>query len=270
MNLRDLENTAPWEWPKSAARTILDALRDPKRSEADRLTAADLAGSLTVMSDDMAGALLAIVRGGEQREDVRARAAIALGPALESADTEATAEMDWEAPISEAMFDRIRNELRQFYEDDRTPKEVRRRILEASVRAPEEWHTGAVRTAYASADPEWKLTAAFCMRYIPGFQDQIMALLGSSDPEIRYEAILAAGENEIEAAWTQVRGLLDPPSSDKRLLLAAIEASATIRPQEARSLLLDLLESEDEDVVEAADDALAMAEGFLDDEPDDD
>jgi hypothetical protein len=217
------------------------------------------------MSDEMAQALLAIVRGGDLPEELRARAAISLGPALEVADTEAVGGTGWDAPISEAIFDRIRVVLRQTYEDAATPKEVRRRVLEAAVRAPQDWQTDPVRAAYSSADHEWKLTAAFCMRYVPGFDNEIMTLLDSKDSDIKYEAILAAGEHGIDAGWQHVRALLKPPSSDKRLLLAAIEAAPTIRPEESRTMLLALLDSEDEDIVEAADDALAMAEGFSED-----
>ena len=268
MTLKELENTAPWEWPRGTAQKLLEALRDPASSAADRLIAVELAGSLTVMSDDMAEALLATVNNGDQPEEVRARAAISLGPALESADTE-IADIGWDAPISESEFDRIRDALRKSYAEPQMPKEVRRRILEAAVRAPQEWHTDAVREAYASGDQEWKLTAAFCMRYVPGFDAEIMKLLESKDPEIRYEAILAAGERELEAAWPHVRALLDPPARDKRLLLAAIEAAPTIRPEEARRILAGFLDSDDEEIVEAADDALAMAEGYSDEEPSD-
>jgi hypothetical protein len=245
-------------------------LRDPQSSKADRLTAADLSGSLTVMSDEMAEALLAIVRNGSQPDDVRARAAISLGPALESADTEAIADMGWDAPISETEFDRVREELRKAFEDRTAPKEVRRRVLEGSVRAPQDWHTDAVREAYSSGDREWTLTAAFCMRYVPGFNAEIMKLLESKDAEIYYEAISAAGEREVEEAWPHVRALLKPPTKDKHLLLAAIEAAPGVNPEEARMFLADLLGSNDEEIVEAADEAIAMAEGYSDEEDQDD
>jgi len=50
------------------------------------------------------------------------------------------------------------------------------------------------------------------------------------------------------------------------LLLAAIEAVAGIRPQEAPEILGDLTDSKDEDLVEAAYEAPAMAEGLADEE----
>jgi hypothetical protein len=55
-----------------------------------------------------------------------------------------------------------------------------------------------------------------------------------------------------------VAALLQQPPEDKALFLAAIEAAGTIGGAEASELLLDLTDSEDEEIVEAADDALAM------------
>lgn len=43
------------------------------------------------------------------------------------------------------------------------PKEVRRRVLEGSVRAPQDWHKDAITEAYAGNDELWKLTAVFAM-----------------------------------------------------------------------------------------------------------
>lgn len=270
MTLQDLENTEPWEWPRGAGRKLQEVLRDPKSPASDKTTAAELAGNLVVMDDQMAEVLLGFVRGVDQPAELRARAAISLGPALEAADTEDAGDGDWaDVPISEEMYGRIKETLRQVYEDTSAPKEVRRRVLEASVRSPDDWHENAVRAAYSSDDEEWKLTAAFCMRWIPDFEEEILKLLDSPNSEIRYEAILAAGEHEVGAAWPKVRSFLKPPSKDKRLLLAAIEASATIRPEEAQTILAGFVESRDEEIAEAAEDALAMAEGFSDDSDED-
>ena len=58
--------------------------------------------------------------------------------------------------------------------------------------------------------------------------------------------------------------------TDKPLLLAAIEAAACIRPQEAARILIDLTESDDEDIVEAAYEAMGIAEALSDNESEDD
>jgi uncharacterized protein (UPF0147 family) len=64
-----------------------------------------------------------------------------------------------EGPITEPTFRQIQSTLQILYQDPRVPQEVRRRVLEASIRAPQPWHTDALREAYARGDPEWKLTA---------------------------------------------------------------------------------------------------------------
>lgn len=79
-------------------------------------------------------------------------------------------------PISERTFRRIEKSLRELYMDAQIPWEVRRRILEASVRAPQDWHESAVRSAYASGDDASKLTAVFCMRFVRGFDEQIAGI----------------------------------------------------------------------------------------------
>ncbi len=88
--------------------------------------------------------------------------------------------------------------------------------------------------------------------------------------DIHYQAICAAGNWELDAAWPHVSRLVSVPVTDKPLLLAAIDAAASIRPQEAGLILIDLTDSDDEDIVEAAHEALAMAAALSEDECDDD
>jgi hypothetical protein len=90
--------------------------------------------------------------------------------------------------------------LQKLYFDNGIPKEVRRRILEASVRAPESWHQNAIQAAYSSGDKDWMLTAVFAMGRVRGFDDQILEALKSADPEIHYEAVEAAGAWGLAAA----------------------------------------------------------------------
>lgn len=142
--------------------------------------------------------------------------------------------------------------------------------MEASVRAPQEWHGDAIRGAYASTDEEWKLTAVFCMRFVRGFEEEILAALESDNSDIRYEAVCAAGTWSVEAAWPHVAALVTSEVIDKPLLLAAIDAVASIRPKEAAEILGDLIDSEDEDIVEAVHKAMAMAEGLSDEDEADD
>ncbi len=269
MDLKSLKDIPPWDWPADAGAMFLDILRDDQTAGADRLLAAELAGDLTVINDELVDALLSVLRSGGESEELRGQAAISLGPILEHAATDGF-EDGAAVPITERTFDTIQESLREVFTDAAVPKEVRRRILEASVRAPQDWHQEAVRAAYDSDDEAWKLTAVFCMRFVRGFDEQILEALGSKSPDIHHEAVSAAGDWGVEAAWPHIAALITAEGTAKPLLLAAIGAVAAIRPQEAAEILGELTLSDDEDVVEAVDEALALAEGPLDDDDEDD
>ena len=269
MDLKTLKNTAPWDWPRDAGTTLLGILRDDHAGQSDRLIAAELAGEFTVINDDLAHALLAVIRCRDDPEELRSIAAISLGPALEHADTAGFEDAD-EKVLSEGAFRGIQKSLRKLFLDADVPKNVRRKILEASVRAPQDWHNEAVRAAYSSNDEAWRLTAVFCMRFIRGFDDQILEALDCEDSDTHYEAVCAAGNWQLAAAWSHVAALVTSDYTDKNLRLAAIDAASGIRPLEAQDILVDLTSSGDEDIAEAAFDALAMAGGLSEEEDQED
>jgi len=265
MDLKILKDLPPWEWPEDAAKTFLDILRDPQASEADRRLAAELGGDFTVINDALADALLSIVSGSDQSEELRSQAAISLGPALEQVEIEGFDFPD-DVPISEPTFERIRQTLRKLYADASVPAAVRRSILEASVRTPQDWHHEAVRAAYSTDDPAWRLTAVFCMRFIRGFDPQILEALESGDPNLELQAVCAAGNWELNAAWEHVADLAASEYTEKGLRLAAIEAIAMIDPPASGDILGELLESDDEEIVDAASEALGFAAALADED----
>jgi HEAT repeat protein len=264
MDLKVLEDLPPWEWPQGTDKMLLGVLRDNQKEKSDRLLAAGFAGDYTVINDELSAVLLSIVRNGEESEDLRAKAVISLGPILETAYIDEFEDPE-AVPISEETFHTIQTTLRKLYMDTDVPMEVRRRILEGSVRAPQKWHQEAVRDAYSSGDDLWRLTAVFCMRYIRGFDTQILEALKAENENIHYEAVCAAGTWEVDAAWSHIKSLANSELTDKWFRLAAIEAVASIRPQEAAEILSDLTQSDDEDIVEVAFEAMAMS-GLLPDE----
>ena len=267
MDLKTLLDTPPWDWPRDAGRTFWRILVDQRANESDRLVAAELAGDFTVINDDLADTLLTIAGSADEPEQLRARATISLGPVLEQADTDGFEDPD-DVPITERTFRNIQDSLEKLYRDTSTPKEVRRRSLEASVRAPQTWHQDSIRHAYSSGDKEWMLTAVFSMRWVRGFDDQILLALKSGDPEIQYEAVNAAGNWELDAAWSHIVELLNDAHSPKPLLLAAIGAVGSIRPAEAREILVDLADSDDEEIAEAIAEAMAAAKVPIDEDDD--
>jgi len=258
MNIKTLKDIPPWQWPKNAGRIILDALRKDQADVSDRLLAAELAEDSTVINDELAEALLSILTNPGEPNGLRGQAAISLGPALEYADVDGFEDPD-DVPITEPLFRKIQKTLHKLYMDAQTPKEVRRLVLEASVRAPEKWHKNAVAAAYRSEDKDWKLTAVFCMQFIRGFDKQILESLKSQNADIHYHAVCAAGNWGIDAAWPHIAALVTSEETEKELLLAAIEAAVFIRPQKASEILRPLLHSGDEDIVATVHESLAMA-----------
>jgi hypothetical protein len=260
MELKTLLDTPPWDWPRDAENIFEQTLIDDRANELERLVAAELAGDLTVINDKLADALMTIISSADEPERLRAKAAISLGPILEHADTDGFEDPD-DVPITQCTFRNITDSLHKLYLDNSIPKEVRRRILEASVRAPQNWHQNAIRAAYSSGNNDWMLTAVFSMRWVRGFDAQILEALKSADSEIHHEAVNAAGNWELDAAWFHIVALANNLETPKRLLLAAIGALASIRPQEAQEVLVALAASDDEEIAEAADEAIAIAEG---------
>ncbi len=269
MSIITLKDIPPWEWPLNADKLILDILHDDSADGSERLLAVEMAGDSTVICNELADALLSIIGNESEPDDLRGQAAIALGPVLEYAFIDDFDEPD-EVPITEKMFHRIQKTLYRLYLDENAPQIVRRRILEASVRAPQDWHQDAVREAYTRDDQAWKLTAVFCMQFIRGFEKQILESLSNEDPNFIYEAVCGAGNWEIDAAWPHVAAFITEADTEKDLLLAAIESAVLIRPHEAIEIISPLLDSEDEDIIDVVHEALTMTGAFWDEDEDDD
>ncbi len=238
--------------------TILDGLQSDSIPASERLVAAELAGEHVVLCEELIDALVAICQNRNETDELRGRTAISLGPMLEYEGTMEYQDED-DLALSAPWSHRVQESLRKIYADVETADYVRRRVLEASVRAPDEWHGDAVRAAYAS-EGCWRVTAVFCMRFLRGFEREILESLESLHSEIHYQAVVAAGNWEIKAAWPHLVSLLTRSDTDKRLLLAAIDAVTRIGPADADAVLVDLTDHKEEDIVEAAHKAMAMAE----------
>ncbi len=271
MPLRALSTISPWEWPEGADKTILQVLCDSRAEVSERTLAAELAGDVVVMSDTIAEALLVILKNNQESEELRCQAAISIGAALEYSDIAAldleddkisAIEME-EQILSEKTLYTIQDALLRLYRDAKVPNRVRRQILEAAVHSPQEWHQDAVRAAYSSSDEMWRLTAVFCMNYISGFDKQILESLESNNPDLFFEAVCAAGSNGLVKAWPHIAAILTSRKVDKELLLAAIDAVPEIRPEKALDVIGNYLNHGDPDIVDAAFEALSMADAIL-------
>lgn len=260
--LRILAATGIWDWPESARTFLLAALgdEDPECRE-------QAASLLSQISDDeIAEALLAALESEDEIDSVRGAAAIALGPALEMCSVG-----DWEddlepPPLSAEGYAATQRRLRAVFEDEAAPKLVRRRALEAAVRAPEGWMADAARACFADEDADWKRTGLFAFGMLPGdFEREIVRGLGSDDAEVLREAVRAAGRAEIASAANAVITLAEE-SKDPILRRAAVEALSGLGGHRARDLLERLGDDEDEEIAEIASDALSLRDPLADDD----
>lgn len=262
MDLETLANMEPWEWPDDAKETLVAALRDKNLPEDDRTLAVELAGDFVVVDDEIVARLIDLVTDSTESDEIRGTAAIAFGPALEQGFTEEFIEPD-DVPITEQSYDCIRSTLHEVFDAQGQPKLVRRRALEAAVRAPEEWQHDAVREAYTSDDPDWKLTAVFCMEHLRGFDKEILESLDDPDPLIQCHAVSAAGNWGVKGAWDHVATLVESDDTEEDLRITAMEAAMFIDPHGARHLMLDLLHSDEPEIQEAAQYVMSMTEAML-------
>ncbi len=101
---------------------------------------------------------------------------------------------------------------------------------------------------------------------------QILEALNDKNADIHYHVVCAAGNWAVDAAWPHIRALVDGNATDKPLLLAAIDTVVNIRPQAAAEVLGDYINDDDQEVVDAVYEALAMAEALkeIDNEDEDD
>ncbi len=203
--------------------------------------------------DEMAELHLELVESDDERTDVRARAAVALGPALELCEWGS-----WEAPydrppLSKRCFERTQKRLERLYRRAGVPKLVRRRVLEASVRAPCEWHRGVVRAAWQGGDPEWRCTAVLAMGEIGGFEELLGEALEADDERLVCQALRsAAGREGVPGAEAKLLEYARNRAVSTECRLAAIEGLRFVDSREAPRLLEELSRSSDNEVAGTA------------------
>jgi hypothetical protein len=257
-DLKNLRDSPPWEWPKSAGRTLLRVVSDSRASNEDRLLAIMLAGDFTVINEEICEGLLKVLNNSNEQGFLRGAAALSFGAVLDQADTFGFEDPD-DVPIGEATFRLIQTSLEKIYRDPDAELPLRRSVLETSVRAPEDWHNEAIASAYASGKKEWVRTAVFCMQYVQGFESQILESLNNPDEDTHQLAVTAATNMNLKAARDHVVELVEDPDTPKELLLAAIAAVGLLAPDEAATILEPWEDSEDEEIAEAVDEAISSA-----------
>lgn len=159
--------------------------------------------------------------------------------------------------LSTGQVNFLRNALLGVIRDQREDVEVRRRAVEAIAYAGDEEVRGIIEAAYHDPEPRMQVSAIFAMgrsadRY---WVPSVIAELSSLDPERRYEAARASGELQARGAVKHLIRLTQDP--DREVQEAAIWALGQIGGAEARGVLEEYCNSDDEFLREAAEDALA-------------
>jgi len=191
----------------------------------------------------------------DSSEKVQAAAAAALGKFAMLAEHE---------KLRSCHKSKIRQALFAVIDDKSRPIEVRRRALEAASPLSLPQVNRAIREAYQSRDPKFKISAIYAMgrNCDPSWLPILLKELACADTEVRYEAVVACGELGEEEAVASVMELVDDPESDVRL--AVIQALGKMGGSEAKSCLEECLNSPSGLIRQAAEQALRELETWED------
>ena len=184
---------------------------------------------------------------GDAHSSVRAAAATSLGAFALLAEFE-------ELPVGDA--DKVAKALLTAFNNKDEQMAVRCRALEAVSALSRPQVEEVIRQAYQSGDTEFKASAIFAMgrncnrNWLP----ILLKELRNTDPQMRFEAARACGELEAEEAVPKLIELIK--DSDSEVRLSAIASLGRIGGNRAKEALHECLDSQDELISEAAQDAL--------------
>lgn len=191
-------------------------------------------------------------------EAVRAAAATALGIYVYLGETE---------ELSEEQTRLIEDTLLEVF-DGRDTLEVRRHALESLGFSPRPEAVDAIDLAHESGDEFLRASALFAMgRSLDAerWGESVTGDLSHSEPQVRFEAVRAAGELQLEEAVEGLGSLLHDPAADVQEM--AVWSLGEIGGDDARRFLQDRLATADDELTELIEDALAnadMVDGSLD------
>lgn len=144
---------------------------------------------------------------------------------------------------------------------------VRRRALEALGFSSCPELPPLIEAAYARKEPDWVISALFAMGRSANerWQKPVMARLGDENPDVRFEAVRAAGELALKAARIPLMDALEE-EEDADIRAAMIWSLSQIGGEGVEDLLEDLLDQtadeEEADLLEEALDNLEFTEGL--------
>jgi len=193
---------------------------------------------------------------GDPSPQVRSEAVLALGRFVYLMET---------TDFLEGYRQRLLRLLLDIFGDAQAPLEVRRRAVETvSYMGDSSEVEETILRAYQAEEREMHVSAIHAMGHHMGerWHPFLERELASPDPEMRYEAAWACGEMGDPRLVPSLAPLLD--DADHEVARAAIWALGEIGGAQARRLLERCLEREEEDIREAAEEALHTLRFFED------
>lgn len=160
--------------------------------------------------------------------------------------------------LEEDLLHRIEEALISVIRSDETPA-LRRQALEAFGYSGRDEAVAILESGYEREDPLWVSSALRAMgrSHDNRWNGSVTAKLLDADPRIRYAAAEAAGELNIEAAGSILIQMLEDEEEDDEVTMAAIWAISQIGGEDARAYILSLLENaEGEDIQDFLEGAL--------------
>lgn len=180
-------------------------------------------------------------------------------------------EMEWgpsfpsfdESELSQAEMQRAYDYLMQIIDDDERSLGERRHAIEAISFSMDAQVQDIIEEAYRHDDDAMKASAVFAMgrNANVGWTDYVLASLDSPVPEIRFEAVRAAGHMGLMQANRDLMSIAEF-SDDKAMRIEAIWSLGQIGHDASVDLLEELEEMDpDEDIREIA--AIALDEWMM-------
>jgi HEAT repeat protein len=192
--------------------------------------------------------------------EVRAHAISALGRYIYDGE-EANFE-GWDAPFLEIKpedYERVAEFLMRIAQDSEESIGTRRYAIEAlAFRSDDPDVFDLIELAYNHRDRRMKVSSIFAMARHgdPRWTEYILTELHSSDPQIQYEAVRAAGELGLHEATDTLIELARGKNVRKPLRLLAIYALGETGDDRAHPVLEKLLRSRDHDIRDVAREAI--------------
>ena len=141
-------------------------------------------------------------------------------------------------------------------------KELHQEVLKSLAYSSDPEIAPLIEKAFLDPDPSWRLAAVISMGRSADdrWKKPVLEMLKSDDPEMKSEAVKAAGELELSTARPMLLQILEDEEDDYELRTNAIWSLSKIGGENVRSVLQRLLEAapdeEEAEIIELAIEAL--------------